>query len=74
MWEPYKTHITIVKFDIQRSLYCNKFCVILDHVFNKAKYGGLTSGTMCLCVISQQYWNGVTRMAVLNIQVHEFDF
>jgi hypothetical protein len=58
---------------MQCNLYYNKFYVMLDQVLNEAKYGGLTSGTMCLCVISQQYWNGVTCMAVLNIQAHELD-
>jgi hypothetical protein len=46
---------------------------MLDQVLIETKYGWLTSGTRCLCVISQQYWNGVTCMAVLNIQAHELD-
>jgi len=40
---------------------------------NEAEYGGLTSGAMCLCVISEHYWNGVICMTVLNTQVHELE-
>jgi hypothetical protein len=40
---------------------------------NEVEYDGLTSGAMLLCVISEQYWNGVICMTVLNTQAHELE-
>lgn len=73
---PHLRDIRLCKYVLiymQTSLHCNIFCVKLDQFLNKAEYGGLTSDTMCLCVISQQYWNDVTCMTVLNIQAHALD-
>jgi len=49
------------------------FCVLYGRFLNEAEYDGLTSGAMCLCVISEQYWNGVICMTVLNTQAHELE-
>lgn len=53
--------------------HCIIFCVVYDGFLNKVEYDGLTSGSMCLCVISKQYWNGVICMTVLNTQAHEME-
>lgn len=58
---------------VQTNLHCIIFCVMYDKFLNKAEYDGLTSGAMCLCVISKQYWNGVICMTVLNTQAHELE-